>query len=181
MKLIFVLLAVTSLLLRNADAADDDERIASLKMDSAWTELALSTDLRRDNWSLRIFRNVERDEMLTFACYRLGGRPLTFDEAWEFAPSGYPFWAPQSTPYSINPINSEWLEPEKYGKRNRLKFTVVNDHDSGLIRNNLMANGFVANLNDRIYFVQHTSKHPITDSQVKIAFQLLLKTPVAMD
>ncbi len=156
-------------------AGDVDDRIAALQMDSGWTEINLTAESKRENWSVRMFRNTERKELLTFACYSVVG-PGSIDDAWEFAPSGYPYWFPQSKPYTINAIKGEWFDSKQFGERNRLAYTVVNEHESDKIEDLRMANGFRANLDGRIYYVQHTASHPIADGIAREWLERLTKS-----
>ena len=169
LTIMFVLLVRCSVF-----AGDIDDRIAALRMNSGWSEINLPVESKKENWSVRIFRDAERNELLTFACYSILG-PRSIDDAWEFAPSGYPYWFPQSKPYTINPIKGEWLDAKAYGERNALAYTVVNEHESDKIEDLRMANGFRANLGDRVYYVQHTAAHPIADGQAREWFERILK------
>lgn len=173
MKLLRTMLVFSVLSYSSTFAADSD-RILAVELDSQWQEIEMAPEARRDHWSVRMFRHIDHNDLLTFACYLGGAGPRTFDDAWEFAPAGYPFWIPKSKEYSISPLNTEWVEPEKYGERNRLVFTVVHEHDSGRHKDNRMGHGFVANVQERVYYVQHTSSHPITDWVARQAFENLL-------
>jgi hypothetical protein len=174
MKLVLTL--VFALLMRcSVFAGDVDERIAAIQLDAGWTEISLPAELKKENWSVRIFRDVERNELHTFACYSMLG-PRSIDDAWEFAPSGYPYWFPQSKPYTINPIKGEWQDSKEFGERNRLAYTVVNEHESDKVEDLRMANGFRANLDGRVYYVQHTASHPIADGTAREWLERLTKS-----
>ena len=162
------------LILSSVFAGDVDDRIAALQIDSGWTEIDLPAESKKENWSVRMFRHTERNELLTFACYSMLG-PRSIDDAWEFAPSGYPYWFPQNKPYTINPIKGEWLDSTAFGERNRLAYTVVNEHESDRIEDLRMANGVRANVDDRVYYVQHTSSHPIADGHSREWLERLIK------
>ena len=96
MKLVLTITLVL-VTLSCAFAGDVDDRIAALRMDSGWTEIGLTTETKRANWSVRIFRHEEGSELLTFVCYSKLG-PRSMDDAWDFAPSGYLHRFPQNRP-----------------------------------------------------------------------------------
>ena len=109
-----------------------------------------------------MFKNSENGDLLTLARLESDG-PRSFDDAWEFAPTGYPNWFPQNKNYTINTIKTEWLDNRPENERKQVAYTVVNEHESGEREKTVMADGFVVSHGGFAYYVQHTSKSPIPD------------------
>ena len=161
MKLLTAI-ALVFVSMATAYAEQQDNLVTVISLGSEWSEILIPKEFTRDRWTVRMFRNAENGDLLTLARLESDG-PRSFDDAWEFAPTGYPYWFPQNKHYTINTIKAEWLDNKPENERKKVAYTVVNEHDSGNREDTLMANGFVVNMDGFAYYVQHTSKSPIPD------------------
>ena len=131
----------------------------------------------RAGWTLKVLKNSETNDLLTIACLNSPGRKSP-DDAVEFAPSGYPWWFPNSRMFTINVITVELVKYPSAAPDalSTVAYTVVNDHESDEPDQRLMASGFVLPIENRTYYVQHTSHNPIADSEARIAAECIVKS-----
>ena len=155
-----VFVSISTLLAELAD--EQDNLIAVVNVGAEWDEIQLPKELKKERWTVRMFRDTKNGDLLTLARLEFAGL-RSFDDAWEFAPTGYPFWFPQNKYYTINTLKTEWLDNRPENARQKVAYTVVNEHESGKRDDTIMANGFVVNIGDGAYYIQHSSKAPIPD------------------
>ena len=140
-----------------------------------------------ERWNWVIYKHVDNGDLLTLACYDAPSfleSAGTHDNALEFAPSGHPYWIHRSYGFVVGPV--KMLQSDLYVAdkvRNISKTTVpvleyvnVNENDSG---ETLMINGFIFVLDQKTYYVQHTSRRPAQNTVARDAAECLIKSKLA--
>jgi len=149
------------------------------KLDEVWVSVdTLDFAQKHKDWNLQLWRNTTNGDLLTVATDPFS-RPLDshadLDRAMDFSSSAYPEWLNQAgfPNWRSDDLNYEprFLKLQKTKLKYRspqsgeatessaIEYCMVNDDD----QTPLMANGIVINSKAYTYYIQFTSKRPISD------------------
>jgi hypothetical protein len=171
MKTQLLALAIVALTIVASVADEFESEIVTncLTSPESWRSIDRTRKIHNsDRWNWAIYKHVDNGDLLTLACLDAPSflqSAGTRDNALEFAPSGHPYWIHRNFGFEIGPV--KMLESELSvadATRGLPKTTVpvleyvnVNENEKG---ETLMINGYVFVLNQKTYYVQHTSSRP---------------------
>jgi hypothetical protein len=171
-----------------ADEFETDSVVNCVGSTDNWRRIDQTRTIHNgEHWNWVIYKHVDNGDLLTFACYDAPSfleSAGTHDNALEFAPSGHPYWIHRNFGFGIGPVKMMQLELSVADRARNLpktnvpvlEFVNVNENDNG---ETLMVNGYVFVLDQKTYYVQHTSRRPSQVTVARDAAECLIKSKLA--